>query len=602
MKWSVACSVILLALFAAPTNAKNYKGAELRTRESYLYGRFEVRYKASAGDGHVSTFFTYNDIDPTQSWNEIDIEIHGRYTDDVQITTITPRQMIHLRHQWVPFNPHVGFHVYAIEWTPEYVAWFVDGQEVYRQTEPHVLTLRRPQKIMMNIWNPAYHDWVGPWSDSILPRFAYYDYVSYASYTPGVGDTGTDHNFTRQWTDHFDSWDRSRWEKATHTFPGNDCDFVPENVVFKDGLMILCLTDPLNLGYVDNKPPAVLWARAERDRVVVRFSEEVDKESAEKVGNFLVPGATVSGASLGEDLRTVALEAKGLEHSTGTIVVMGIKDRAPQPNRLTGQVVNLIFATPLSLPVKVNVGGDAFQDFLPDQEWNERSEYGYADGKEVQEPTSVPIAHTEVPAVYRAQRRGLVRYMVRVQPGNYRVTLLFAETRCTAPGQRRFDVVVERRTVARELDLAAQAGHGVAFQLVTDQVPVTDGVLDVHFAAGRDSTLLCGLVVEEASSAVGPGQSHMPTDELSCDLYPNPFAPPAAIRYALPAHQQVRLVVYDPLGRLIRQLFAGEQARGLYTLTWDGLGSQGYPLPSGIYFLRVETPRSSLVKKLTLRR
>ncbi|MDZ7270527.1 MAG: family 16 glycosylhydrolase, partial [candidate division KSB1 bacterium] len=122
MKARVLPVVAMLCLLVASVAAKNYKGAELRTRESFLYGRFEARYKASAGDGHVSTFFTYNDIDPTANWNEIDIEIHGRYTDDVQVTTITPRQMIHLRHQWVPFNTHVDFHVYAFEWTPDYVA------------------------------------------------------------------------------------------------------------------------------------------------------------------------------------------------------------------------------------------------------------------------------------------------------------------------------------------------------------------------------------------------------------------------------------------------------------------------------------------------
>lgn len=600
MKARVLPVVAMLCLLVASVAAKNYKGAELRTRESFLYGRFEARYKASAGDGHVSTFFTYNDIDPTANWNEIDIEIHGRYTDDVQVTTITPRQMIHLRHQWVPFNTHVDFHVYAFEWTPDYVAWFVDGEEVHRQTEEHVLTLRRPQKIMMNIWNPAYHDWVGPWSDAILPRFAYYDYVSYASYTPGAGNTGTGHNFTHQWTDHFDTWDQSRWEKATHTFPGNDCDFVPENVVFKDGVMILCLTDPTNLGYVDNRPPSVLWARAETGRVVVRFSEEVNKEDAEKVSNYLIPGANVTRAVLSEDQRTVALEVEGLGLSTGSLVVMGIRDRAPLPNRVTGQVVNLIFGAPLPLPIKVNVGGSAFGDFLPDQEWNERSEYGYTDGKRVEEPPSVPIAQTDVPPIFRAQRHGLVRYCIRVVPGRYSVTLLFAEPRFSMPGQRRFDVVVEGKTAARELDLAETAGLRTAFALLSEDVPVTDGVLDIHFAAGRDSTLLCGVVVEQSTSSLGRGHGVPPAEELLCAPHPNPFVPPTTIRYVLPSAGPFRAEIYDPLGRMVRCLFDGQHLNGAHALLWDGLSSEGIALPSGVYFLRLKTPTSSTERKLTL--
>ncbi|MGQ9852274.1 MAG: family 16 glycosylhydrolase [Candidatus Oleimicrobiaceae bacterium] len=602
MKWSSLMAGTLVLLLLAPLRAKNYKGAELRTRESYLYGRFEARYRASAGEGHVSTFFTYNDIDPTVAWNEIDIEIHGRYQDDVQVTTITPRQMIHLRHQWVPFNPHVDFHLYAFEWTPEYVAWFIDGKEVYRQTEEHILTLRRPQKIMMNIWNPAYRDWVGSWSDQILPRFAYYDYVSYASYTPGAGDTGTGRNFTHQWTDHFDTWDEQRWEKATHTFPGNNCDFVPENVVFKDGLMILCLTDPVNLGYVDNRPPAVLWARQEGDKILVRFSEEVEEQSAERVSNFLVPGAAVVRASLGQDLRTVTLSTQGLQSSGGTLVVMGVKDRAPLPNTLVGQTVNLIVAAPLALPIRVNVGGEALQDFLPDQEWSERSEYGYADGKRVQELASVPIANTDVPQIYRAQRRGIVRYMVRVPPGRYRVTLLFAETRFQVGGQRRFDVTAEGMTVATDVDIAAQAGAYAAMELVAENVLVEDGVLDVHFAAGRDSTLLCGLVVEEMASSVLPEHGYRRRPLPHCHNHPNPFFSSTVIQYCLPWQGELELGVYDTLGRLVRPLVHGPDPGGTHAITWDGTTAEGYPLPSGVYFLRLQSGAVRVTRRMVLLR
>ena len=67
---------------------------------------------------------------------------------------------------------------------------------------------------MMNIWNPVYEDWVGIWDDRVLPRFAYYDWVRYASYTPGSGDTGTDNNFTFQWQDDFDEFDENLGKKA----------------------------------------------------------------------------------------------------------------------------------------------------------------------------------------------------------------------------------------------------------------------------------------------------------------------------------------------------------------------------------------------------
>ena len=38
--------VLMPAIFGVVTAAKDYKGAELRTFSSYLYGRLEVNYKA----------------------------------------------------------------------------------------------------------------------------------------------------------------------------------------------------------------------------------------------------------------------------------------------------------------------------------------------------------------------------------------------------------------------------------------------------------------------------------------------------------------------------------------------------------------------------
>ena len=71
-------NLILTLLFIFSTAlSQNYRGAEYRTRDTYLYGRFEVKFKSAAGDGIVSSFFTYNDLNPTTPWNEIDIEILG---------------------------------------------------------------------------------------------------------------------------------------------------------------------------------------------------------------------------------------------------------------------------------------------------------------------------------------------------------------------------------------------------------------------------------------------------------------------------------------------------------------------------------------------
>ena len=70
---------------------QQYFGGELRTKDSFLYGRFEARLKSAQGDGLVSSFFTYQDelINGGHIWNEIDIELLGRFPNVVDMNVIT---------------------------------------------------------------------------------------------------------------------------------------------------------------------------------------------------------------------------------------------------------------------------------------------------------------------------------------------------------------------------------------------------------------------------------------------------------------------------------------------------------------------------------
>ena len=247
------CKIGLIFLFGfggTILTGNTYKGGELRTLASYTYGRFEVRMKASVGDGIISSFFTYHDFTGSaDQWNEIDIEFPGNQPEAVQFNTITAYQAQQVYLQNLSFAPSDSFHVYAFEWTPSYVAWFVDGDEVYQQTGSHIQALDKAQKIMMNIWPPDYAGWVGTLDPDDLSVYAYYDWVKYYLYVPGTGNTGTDNNFILYWSDDFDYWDLNRWEKGNHTFYGNLADFIPANVVFLDGYMVLCLTTASNIGY-----------------------------------------------------------------------------------------------------------------------------------------------------------------------------------------------------------------------------------------------------------------------------------------------------------------------------------------------------------------
>ena len=66
--------------------------------------------------------------------------------------------------------------------------------------------------------------------------------------------------------------------------------------------------------------------------------------------------------------------------------------------------------------------------------------------------------------------------------------------------------------------------------------------------------------------------------------YPNPFNPATQISFALPVQSDVRLMIYDLLGRQVRGLLAEKLPAGYHAITWDGTDDRGRAMSSGIYF------------------
>jgi outer membrane protein assembly factor BamB len=103
-----------------------------------------------------------------------------------------------------------------------------------------------------------------------------------------------------------------------------------------------------------------------------------------------------------------------------------------------------------------------------------------------------------------------------------------------------------------------------------------------------------------------------PTDVKSIDTlphgfalrpnFPNPFNPSTTIFFAIPKRADVKLVVYDILGRAVRRLVHGVLASGEHTVTWDGTDDAGSAAASGIYLYRLESGSFSASRKMVLLR
>jgi len=70
---------------------------------------------------------------------------------------------------------------------------------------------------------------------------------------------------------------------------------------------------------------------------------------------------------------------------------------------------------------------------------------------------------------------------------------------------------------------------------------------------------------------------------------PNPFNPQTEARFELAVAGHARLSIYDVTGRLVATLVDESLGAGPQARIWQGRDDAGRPLPSGAYYLRLET-------------
>ena len=85
-------------------------------------------------------------------------------------------------------------------------------------------------------------------------------------------------------------------------------------------------------------------------------------------------------------------------------------------------------------------------------------------------------------------------------------------------------------------------------------------------------------------------------------VYPNPFNPETTVAFDLPRDARVELAVFDPRGRRVKVLVAGDLPFGYHRENWDGRDDAGRTCASGVYFARLKTEGRDLTRKMTLLR
>ena len=235
--WSVACA---LAVLTCGETAFAVSSAELYSSQSYQYGKFEARVRFAPGSGVVGSFFLWKDGSELAGtfWNELDFE---KIQADCHLVTnafFGDPEVTHPQTPTLSQDLCGEYHTYRYEWTPEYIAWFVDDVEIRRDTGATAAAFAENategMQIRFNIW-PGNASFGGAFDPGILPVYQYIDWIEYSAYANGA--------FELQWREDFDAPTLpSGWLLGSWGSPKNLSTHAPQNVGIVDGYAVLALT------------------------------------------------------------------------------------------------------------------------------------------------------------------------------------------------------------------------------------------------------------------------------------------------------------------------------------------------------------------------
>ena len=123
------------------------------------------------------------------------------------------------------------------------------------------------------------------------------------------------------------------------------------------------------------------------------------------------------------------------------------------------------------------------------------------------------------------------------------------------------------------------------------------GIIDDEITVAKfiaNETDLTKSVFSESIKFVGN-----PTEYSLHQNYPNPFNPSTIISYEIPDDGvDVKLVVYNIKGEVVKTLINTSQNAGRYNVTWNATNSYGGKVTTGVYIYRITAGKFSATKKL----
>lgn len=183
---TVAQGMLSVAFTPVPGGDRSYRCGELQTKQSFGPGVFEARIKAPSGSGLDAAFFTY--IGPTQKQqhDEIDFEILPKDVNRVHTTTFVngksgDGETGNGKDIELPYPADQDFIDYAIDWRPDRVDFYLNGQLAHSITTPREIPVT-PQRTFFSLWgSDTLSEWMGRFKAPTGKISMQVDWVAYTA-------------------------------------------------------------------------------------------------------------------------------------------------------------------------------------------------------------------------------------------------------------------------------------------------------------------------------------------------------------------------------------------------------------------------------------
>ncbi len=83
-------------------------------------------------------------------------------------------------------------------------------------------------------------------------------------------------------------------------------------------------------------------------------------------------------------------------------------------------------------------------------------------------------------------------------------------------------------------------------------------------------------------------------------VYPNPFNPRLFIPFSLADKAEVKFIIYNTRGEIVKEIVVGEKNPGNYRIEWDGRDKNGAICGNGIYYLVMQAGKTQYQRKAVL--